>query len=270
MNFSELGYEIPAALPDSWRTYDQTNPEPGYFEFDWLSARHPDLYHSYALTTDALVHELRGLVDLRGQVVCDVGAGTGGSAIGIGTIAAHVYAVDAYRSVIEYGIRKVAEAGLHNVEYLWGDRSALPLPDRSVDVVSCVWAELDLREANRVLRPGGLAIRMGNAPGSLCGELSGILAEEYPELITQVLPAELFRDSAPSVDTVEHTVEGIALSDGLRVYDFTRVIHYPDLDQLCSIVGRIYGPKASNYLKRKGKPSIAWRLRIQVGRKPEP
>src|SRR5579864_1646504 len=184
MNFLELGYDIPAAPTDSWRTFDEGNPDPGYFEFDWLSARHPDLYHSYALTTVALVDELHRLVDLRGQVVCDVGAGTGRSAIGIGSVASHVYAVDAYQSVIEYGKVRVAEAGLDTVEYVRGDRAALPLPDSSVDIVSCVWAELDFHEADRVLRPGGLVIQMGSAPGSLCGELSPILAEEYPELIT--------------------------------------------------------------------------------------
>lgn len=209
------------------------------------------------------------MVDLRGLVVCDVGAGTGRSAIGLGAVARHVYAVDAYRSVIQFGKERVAEAGLDTVEYLRGDRAALPLADRSVDVVSCVWAELDLREANRVLRPGGLVIRMGSAPGSLCGELSPVLAEDYPDLITEPAPPERFRESAPDVDSIEPAPEGIALRDGVTIHDFTRVIRYPDLKELCAMVGRIYGPKAAGYLRRKGEPSIAWRLRIQVGRKQE-
>lgn len=32
------GYKLPAAEPGSWRFYDETNPVPGYFEFDWLSS----------------------------------------------------------------------------------------------------------------------------------------------------------------------------------------------------------------------------------------
>ena len=39
MNFMELGYDIPAAPTDSWRTFDEVNPDPEYFEFDWLPAR---------------------------------------------------------------------------------------------------------------------------------------------------------------------------------------------------------------------------------------
>jgi hypothetical protein len=30
------------------------NPQPGYFQFDWISARHPDLYHRFELSTGAV------------------------------------------------------------------------------------------------------------------------------------------------------------------------------------------------------------------------
>jgi SAM-dependent methyltransferase len=59
--------------------------------------------------------------------------------------------------------RNQAEAGVENVTFLAGEIEAIPLPDRSVDVVisNCVInlsADKDrvLREAFRVLRPGGL------------------------------------------------------------------------------------------------------------------
>ena len=39
------GYKLKAAPVDSWRIYDEMHPVPGYFQFDWLSSRHPDLYH---------------------------------------------------------------------------------------------------------------------------------------------------------------------------------------------------------------------------------
>ena len=42
------GYKIPAAPVDSWRSFDVNNPDPGFFQFDWLSARHPDLYDRFA------------------------------------------------------------------------------------------------------------------------------------------------------------------------------------------------------------------------------
>jgi hypothetical protein len=46
----EAGYRLQAAPEDAWRTYDERNPMPGYFQFDWLSARHTDLYHKFALS----------------------------------------------------------------------------------------------------------------------------------------------------------------------------------------------------------------------------
>jgi ubiquinone/menaquinone biosynthesis C-methylase UbiE len=71
------GYDVPAAPCDDWRSYDENNPVPGYFDFDWFSSRHPDLYHKYALTSTGLMQELDGLLDLSGMHVLDMGSGTG-------------------------------------------------------------------------------------------------------------------------------------------------------------------------------------------------
>jgi ubiquinone/menaquinone biosynthesis C-methylase UbiE len=75
------GYNIKPAPRDAWRNYNERNPIPGYFEFDWLSARHPDLYHKYALSTIGLMIELNKIVDLAGLEVADIGAGTGRATI---------------------------------------------------------------------------------------------------------------------------------------------------------------------------------------------
>jgi hypothetical protein len=37
--YEAAGYAIEAAEPDAWRNFDPSDPAPGYFEFDWLSAR---------------------------------------------------------------------------------------------------------------------------------------------------------------------------------------------------------------------------------------
>src|SRR5262245_52456338 len=163
----EIGYESPAAPLDAWRVYDLENPNPGYFEFDWISARHPDLYHRFAVSTDGLMEELAKLVDLTGLDVVDIGAGTGRSTLGAARTAKQVYAVDAYRSVVEFGRNEVNLAGFSNVTYIQGDRAALPLADESVDAALAVWAEFDPREMYRVLRPGGWIVVGACAPGSL-------------------------------------------------------------------------------------------------------
>ena len=76
-----VGYDIPAAAADAWRSYDAENPQPGYYEFDWLSARHPDLYDKFALTSVGLIASLLTIIDLTGLDLVDVGAGTGRATI---------------------------------------------------------------------------------------------------------------------------------------------------------------------------------------------
>jgi hypothetical protein len=62
-------YDMQAAPADEWRVYDPNDPDPGYYQFDWISARHPDLYHQYALTSVGLIDEFARLVDLSGRDV---------------------------------------------------------------------------------------------------------------------------------------------------------------------------------------------------------
>src|SRR5438045_48299 len=92
-DYEKAGYAIEPAPAGAWREYDLADPDPGYFQFDWLSARHPDLYDRFALSTDGLMAELRQVVDLAGLTVCDVGAGTGRSAMGAAATVSRVIAV---------------------------------------------------------------------------------------------------------------------------------------------------------------------------------
>src|SRR5512142_366556 len=156
------GYHVKAAPSDSWRRYDERSPVPGYFDFDWLSARHPDLYDKFALSTDGLVEELHRLVDLTGCCVVEAGAGTGRAAILTARKARSVTAVDIFEPVITFGKERVRRAGVQNVHYLRGDCRSLPLPENSFDAFISSWAALSLPEAYRVLRPGGYLLLLGS------------------------------------------------------------------------------------------------------------
>jgi SAM-dependent methyltransferase len=106
------------------------------------------------------------LADLRpGEVVLDLGSGGG---IDVLLSARRVapdgfaYGLDMTPEMLELARRNQAEAGVANAEFLAGTIEAVPLPDRSVDVIisNCV-VNLSadkpavFREAFRVLRPGG-------------------------------------------------------------------------------------------------------------------
>ncbi len=100
-----------------------------------------------------------------GEVVLDLGSGAGADVL----IAARrvqpggrAIGVDMTPEMLELARRNVSAAGVDNVELLEGYLEDLPLPDASVDVVisNCVInlaadKHVVLREAARVLRPGG-------------------------------------------------------------------------------------------------------------------
>jgi SAM-dependent methyltransferase len=100
-----------------------------------------------------------------GEVVLDLGSGGGIdvllSARRVGPTG-KAYGVDMTDEMLELARRNQAESGLTNVEFLKGHMEDVPLPDDSVDVVlsNCVVnlspdKDRVLREAHRVLRPGG-------------------------------------------------------------------------------------------------------------------
>jgi len=100
-----------------------------------------------------------------GEVVLDLGAGAGADVL----IAARRVAprgraigLDMTDEMLELARRNASDAGAENVEFLKGYLEDIPLPDASVDVVisNCVInlaadKAVVLREAARVLRPGG-------------------------------------------------------------------------------------------------------------------
>ena len=106
------------------------------------------------------------LIDLQpGQTVLDLGSGGGIdvllSAKRVGPTG-KVYGLDMTDDMLALARENQRKAGATNVEFLKGTIEAIPLPDRSVDVIisNCVInlsvdKDAVLREAFRVLKPGG-------------------------------------------------------------------------------------------------------------------
>ncbi len=101
-----------------------------------------------------------------GQVVLDLGSGGGIdvllSARRVGPTG-KAYGLDMTDEMLELARANQARSGLTNVEFLRGEIEKIPLPNNSVDVIisNCVInlsgdKDQVLREAYRVLRPGGL------------------------------------------------------------------------------------------------------------------
>jgi ubiquinone/menaquinone biosynthesis C-methylase UbiE len=238
-------YAVAAPL-DSWRDYDVDDPDPGYYQFDWLSGRHPDLYHRFALSTVGLMEELPKVVDLTGLVVADVGAGTGRSTHAAARVAEKVYAIDAYPSVLEFNAKEAGRLGLDNIEHLLADRREIPLEDDSVDAVIAAWAELDHAEAQRILRPGGVLVHMHRQDEWFAGELTSVI---------------LGGGAGPGIDVDAPAVDRV-LDGFVNVHDFPYVATYESVDEAAAIHGRLFGPPAAAYLRDRNQRTVAWALRI--------
>jgi ubiquinone/menaquinone biosynthesis C-methylase UbiE len=109
------------------------------------------------LTAMLTAGELRG-----NERVLDVAPGAGHTALAFAPHVASVTAVDLTEEMLTEGRRLAAERGLTNVTFARGDTEHLPVPDASVDLVTCRYAAHHFprpaaaaREWARVLAPGG-------------------------------------------------------------------------------------------------------------------
>jgi hypothetical protein len=127
---------------------------------------------------------------------------------------------------------------------------------------------VDFQEAYRVLCPNGVLIWLGPAPGALCGELTALLADEFPHLITEIAPGEVFDAACPDVDTAlpEEEWSGMRVISPTLLHDFTYLADYGDYHEAAAILGRLYGRAVKRYLLDRQQATLAWRLRIAVAR----
>ena len=159
-----------------------------------------------------------------GQTVLDLGSGGGIdvllSARRVGPTG-KAYGLDMTEEMLELARSNQREAGVENVEFLRGDIENIPLPDSSVDVVisNCV-INLSgdkpqvLREAARVLRPGGrFAVSDVIADASMDQETRADM-QQWTGCIAGALTREEFER-----DLVAAGFDSIEIEETHRVHD---------------------------------------------------
>ena len=128
--------------------------------------RWPEVYEAENAAQDAtgaLWEALEEVVPLEGVDVVDVGCGDGYHLPRFATKARRVTGVEPHPPLVERARRRCT--GFPTVTVVGGSAAALPLPDRSADVIHARTAyffgpgcEPGLAEADRVLRPGGALV----------------------------------------------------------------------------------------------------------------
>ena len=135
-----------------------------------------------------------------GQLVLDVGAGSGGAAMALADRGLRVSAVDAAPRMVERIAARAAQRGLA-IETRAMDGQALEFADAAFDAALSVLgvilfpdAERGLAEMRRVVRPGGrVAIVTWTEPHNyeLASELRAAIQAEWPVQPPASLPAQL-------------------------------------------------------------------------------
>jgi ubiquinone/menaquinone biosynthesis C-methylase UbiE len=205
------------------------------------------LYRDYSEIYDAFsavphdprwIEVVNRLFPLGGKHIVDIGSGTGESSVALAETAAHVVGVEP-----EAAMRALLAARqLTNVSFVDGSADAIPLPDSSVDVVTAITAPLDVVEALRVLKAGGVVLHLDIAPGWYGGHLNGIIDHPTPDVTDR------------SRELIEEW--------GFAFLDCDCVQEYPSTAEIVRTYGFIFGRNAIEHLKRTGQTSIQWRFRI--------
>jgi ubiquinone/menaquinone biosynthesis C-methylase UbiE len=121
--------------------------------------------------------------------VLDLGCGAGHAAFAVAPHAGHVTAYDLTAQMLAIVERESAARGLDNIETVQGRAEALPFADAAFDLVitrtsAHHWQDVPtaLREARRVLKPGGRMLMIDTAGG------------DTPLLDTHLQAVEILRD----------------------------------------------------------------------------
>ncbi|MFC4604642.1 class I SAM-dependent methyltransferase [Rhodococcus kronopolitis] len=121
-----------------------------------------------------------------GDRVVDVATGTGNAALLAAERGGKVVGVDFEPALLRLAAERTRNAGIE-VEWLCADLDALPLPDRSADVVLSVFGvmyaadhAIAARELARVAAPGARVVLASWVPGSLMPAMGQILSEYLP------------------------------------------------------------------------------------------
>jgi SAM-dependent methyltransferase len=222
-----------------------TRPRTLENRWDILYREYPEVYEEFGSfpyepdPIDVLIDRLEPR-DL--DTVVDLGSGTGRSTLRIARRARRVIGIEPEVAMRRVAERLAHERGVTNVSYVAATKEHVPLPDSSADAVVAIFGGMDVPEAMRVVRPGGLLASVDVAPEHYGGDLGGIIGEATPEL--------------------ERVSRAFVEEHGFAFHDFESLQDFGSTDAIVRTYGFIFGTRAIEHLLATEQTTIRWRFRL--------
>lgn len=124
--------------------------------FDRISPKYDKLNHLLSLNIDKVWRRKTAklIAKRRPQTILDLATGTADLAIALAkhNPQAHIIGIDFSEKMLEIGKAKIEKHNYENqIELLWGDASALPFEDNSIDIVTVAFGVRNFEDRNKSL-----------------------------------------------------------------------------------------------------------------------
>ena len=222
--------------------------------WDILYRDYPEVYDEFANVpyTPRMIDVLQEKFDFTGKTIADIGSGSGRSTLLLAKYAEHVIGVEPEKAMRDEAYKNTAEAGVNNIEYDDGKAEDIPLEDHSVDAVVALTATMYppevvipvfIKEARRVVKPGGLIVSVDVAPGWYGGELSRVI------------------DDPEANQDLQAKHDCFVGDAGFSYFDVVQTSDYGSLEKIIGTYGFIFGVKTIDFIKEHGLTKIMWTFR---------
>jgi ubiquinone/menaquinone biosynthesis C-methylase UbiE len=220
--------------------------------WDILYRDYPEVYDAFARIPkypDPL-EVINEHFHFEGQVIADVGSGTGLSTFMLAGWAAQVIGIEPEEAMRAVAEREARALGLGNIRLERGDAEHLPLADGMADAaVGITQANGDPRrvcaEMERVVRAGGLVLHCDVAPGWYGGEFEPIITgRPRDESLNPLWPGDIL----PAL--------------GYDYFDIFSDQDYGTVEHMVRTYGFIHSQRVIDHIRQRGITAVRWKFRV--------
>ena len=226
-------------------------------ESDWdrFYRDFPEIYDEFGRVpkTPTAVQVVQQHFPMQGKTVLDVGSGTGLSTFELAQYTAQVTGVEPEDAMREVAEREAERLGIGNVSFIHGWAEKLPLPDKSVDMVTAItlaslYTEENIlgfiRESERVVKPGGVVLTVDLASRWYGGELAEVILEK------------------PRAEMEDELRDLLFPRFGYSLIEFYADQDYGTVEKAVRTYGFIFGKNAIEYIRQHNKTIIRWKINM--------